>query len=31
LLSDHEAPCPIAASASLDTALSGGPRQPMRH
>jgi hypothetical protein len=32
LLEDHEAPCPIAASASLDTTLPGGPiRQPMRH
>jgi hypothetical protein len=32
LLGDHEAPCPIAASASLDTTLPGGPiRQPLRH
>jgi hypothetical protein len=32
LLGDHEAPCSIAASASLDTTLPGGPiRQHIRH
>jgi hypothetical protein len=32
LLGDHEAPCPMAAFASLDTTFPGGPiRQPIRH